>query len=59
MRVKTAVIRRRGPWRSLEAVEFAMLARVYWFNARYFLEPIECVPRAAYDARYSQQVAVA
>ena len=47
------------PWRSLEAAEFPMLARVYWFNARYFLEPIECVPRAAYDARYSQQVAVA
>ena len=36
-----------------------MLARVYWFTARYFLEPIGCVPRAAYDARYSQQVAVA
>jgi len=28
---KTEVIRRRGPWRSLEAVEFATLEWVDWF----------------------------
>ena len=29
---KTELIRRRGPWRSLEAVEFATLEWVDWFN---------------------------
>jgi len=29
---KTGVIRRHGPWRSLEAVEFAALEWVDWFN---------------------------
>jgi hypothetical protein len=29
---KTEVIQRRGPWRSLEMVEFAVLAWVHWFN---------------------------
>ena len=34
---KTEVIRRKGPWRSLEAVEFATLAWVDWFNHRRLL----------------------
>jgi hypothetical protein len=37
---KTEVIRRRGPWRSIEAVEFATLEWVEWFNHRRLLEPI-------------------
>jgi hypothetical protein len=37
---KTEVIRRRGPWRSLEAVECAVLAWVYRLNGRRLLEPI-------------------
>ena len=36
---KTEVIRRMGPWRSLEAVEFATLEWVDWFNNRRLLEP--------------------
>ena len=35
---KTEVIRRRGPCRSLEAVEFAGLEWVDWFNTRRLLE---------------------
>jgi transposase InsO family protein len=35
---KTEVIHRRGPWRNLEAVEFATLAWVDWFNNRRLLE---------------------
>ena len=31
---KAEVIHRRGPWRSLEAVEFATLAWVDWSNNR-------------------------
>ncbi len=41
---KTEVIRRKGPWRSLEAVEFATLDWVDWFNHRRLLEPIGYVP---------------
>ena len=55
---KTEVIRRRGPWRSLDAVEFATLEWVDWFNTRRLLEPIGYVPPAEYEANYYQQAAV-
>jgi hypothetical protein len=38
--------RRRGPWRSLEAVDFATLEWVEWFNNRRLLEPIGNMPPA-------------
>ena len=41
---KAEVIHRRGPWRSFEAVEFATLEWVDWFNNRRLLEPIGNVP---------------
>jgi transposase InsO family protein len=41
---KTEVMRRRGPWCSLETVEFATLAWVDWFNHRRLLEPIGNIP---------------
>ena len=56
---KTEVIRRQGPWRTLEAVEFATLAWVDWFNTRRLLEPLDDVPPAEYEARYYEQAAVA
>ena len=56
---KTEVIRRKGPWRTLEAVEFATLDWVDWFNHRRLLEPIGYVPPAEYEARYYEQAAVA
>jgi len=56
---KTEVIRRRGPWRHLDAVEFATLAWVDWFNTRRLLEPIGYVPPAEYEARYYEQAKVA
>ena len=56
---KTEVIRLKGPWRHLEAVEFATLEWVDWFNHRRLLEPIGDVPPAEYEARYYQQAAVA
>jgi putative transposase len=56
---KTEVIRRRGPWRSLEAVEFATLDWVDWFNMRRLLGPIGDVPPAECEAQYYQQAAVA
>jgi transposase InsO family protein len=56
---KTEVIRRNGPWRHLEAVEFATLDWVDWFNHRRLLEPIGYVPPAEYEARYYEQAKVA
>jgi transposase InsO family protein len=56
---KTEVIRRKGPWRSLEAVEFATLAWVDWFNTRRLLGPIGDIPPAEFEAQYYAQAAVA
>jgi putative transposase len=49
---KTEVIRRRGPWKNLEAVEFATLEWVDWFNNRRLLEPIGNVPPVEYEQVY-------
>jgi transposase InsO family protein len=49
---KAEVIHRRGPWRSLEAVEFATLEWVDWFNHRRLLEPIGNMPPAEAEALY-------
>lgn len=48
---KTEVIRRRGPWRSLEAVAFATLDWVDGFNHRRLLDPIGGSPPAEAEAR--------
>ena len=53
---KTEVIRRRGPWRSLEAVELATLEWVDWFNNRRLLEPIGNMPPAEAEERYYAQL---
>src|SRR3546814_17686645 len=52
---KTEVIHRRGPWRSVEAVEIATLEWVDWFNNRRLLEPIGNIPPAEAEARYYAQ----
>lgn len=49
---KAEVIHRRGPWRSYEAVEFATLEWVDWFNNRRLLQPIGNIPPAEAEARY-------
>ena len=49
---KTELIHRRGPWRHLEAVEYATLEWVDWFNHRRLLEPIGNVPPAELEAAY-------
>jgi len=46
------VIHRRGPWRSLEAVEYATLEWVDWFNNRRLLEPIGHVTPAEAETVY-------
>ena len=49
---KAELIHRRGPWRSFEAVEFATLEWVDWFNHRRLLEPIGNIPPAEAEHRY-------
>ena len=49
---KAEVIHRRGPWRNFEAVEFATLEWVDWFNNRRLLEPIGNIPPAEAEQRY-------
>ena len=46
------MIQRKGPWRHLEAVEFATLTWVDWFKMRRLPEPIGYVPPAEYEADY-------
>jgi len=49
---KAEVIRRAGPWRGIEDVEFATLEWVDWFNHRRLLEPIGYVPPAEAEAHH-------
>jgi transposase InsO family protein len=49
---KTEVIRRQGPWRSLETVEFKTLEWVDWFNTRRLLESIGYLPPVEFEEAY-------
>lgn len=52
---KTEVIRRHGPWRSIDDVEFAVLEWADWFNHRRLLEPIGMIPPAEHEAAHYRQ----
>lgn len=52
---KTEVIGPRGPWRHVDAVEYATLEWVDWFNNRRLLEPIGDVPPAEFELAYHRQ----
>jgi transposase InsO family protein len=49
---KTELIRRRGPWKGIDQVEYATLEWVDWFNHRRLLEPIGSVPPAEFEATF-------
>ena len=53
---KTELIRQQGPWRNLEAVEFATLSWVDWFNNRRLLQPNGDLPPAEKESLYFQQL---
>jgi hypothetical protein len=48
------VIHQRGPWRHLDAVEYATLEWVDGFNHRRLLEPIGHIPPAELEAAYDR-----
>jgi len=52
---KTELIRRRGPWKGIDQVEYATLEWVDWFNHRRLLEPIGHVPPAEFETAYHQR----
>jgi putative transposase len=54
---KAEVIHRRGSWRTMEAVEFATLGWVDWFNNRRLLEPIGNIPPVEAEQRYYAMMA--
>ncbi len=56
---KTELIRRRGPWKSLDDVEYSTLEWVDWFNHRRLLEPIGNLPPAEYEANHDRQTSPA
>ena len=49
---KAEVIHRRGPWKSFEAVEFATLEWVNWFNHRRLMRPIGDISPVEAEQRY-------
>jgi transposase InsO family protein len=49
---KTEVIRRRGPWRSIDDVEYATLEWVDWFNRRRLFGPLGYVPPVQFEGAY-------
>jgi transposase InsO family protein len=51
---KTEVIRKRGPWRGMESVEFATLEWIEWFNNRRLLAPIGNIPPREFEEAYYQ-----
>jgi len=53
--VKTESIWARGPWRNLDAVEYATLEWVDWYNNQRLLGPIGDIPPAEYEAAYYWQ----
>jgi len=53
---KTEVIRHRGPWRTIDMVEYATLEWVDWFNNRRLLEPIGDIPPAEREIEYYSQL---
>ena len=52
----TEVIHARGPWKSIDPVEYATLEWVDWFNHRRLLEPIGNIPPAEYEQAYHRQL---
>ncbi len=46
------MIRRGGPWRGLDDVEYATLEWVAWFNTQRLLEPLGYLPPAEYEEQF-------
>lgn len=58
---KTELIRKRGPWKSIEEVELETLSWVWWYNHERLLAPLGYVPPAEFELQHAggQQESVA
>ena len=57
---KAEVIRRRGPWKGVDEVEFATLEWVAWYDGSRLLGPLGYVPPDEFErAYYNRQTASA
>ncbi|MDH4186165.1 MAG: IS3 family transposase [Nitrospira sp.] len=54
---KAELIHRRGPWKTIEAVELATLEWVSWFNHHRLMEPLGYIPPAEAEANYYRRLA--
>ena len=52
---KTEVIRKDGPWKGVDDVEFATLDWASWFNEQPLLGPIGDIPPAEFEQMYYQE----
>lgn len=53
---KTELIRTQAPWQDMEAVEYATLQWVDWFNHKRLLEPIGNIPPVELESAYYEQL---
>ena len=49
---KTELIRKQGPWKSIEDVELETLSWVWWYNHERLLAPLDYVPPAEFERQY-------
>ena len=56
---KTELIRRHGPWRTLDEVELATLGYVDWFNHHRLHSEVGDLPPAELEAAYYRQLEAA
>ena len=54
---KTELIRRRGPWRTVDDVELATLTLVHWWNTARLHEGLGDVPPAEFEANHYASLA--
>jgi len=52
---KTELVRRRGPWRSIDDLELASLEWVDWYNTRRLHSELSHIPPAEHEAAYYTQ----
>jgi putative transposase len=52
---KTELIRRQGPWRGLDDVEFATLEYIDWFNHRRLHGEITMMPPVEFEQAHYRQ----
>jgi putative transposase len=51
---KTELVRKKGPWKTIEALEWETLNWVHWFNQTRLLEPIGHIPPAEFEVPYER-----